>query len=465
MDLSARISRVWSGIERWLDRDRIRFICWGLLGVTIVLMVLSFVTSDTHHQTRFGSLGGDFAGFYYAGKILNGPTPEKLYDPATQDEAYYEIFPTLRPIDEDHPGKNLPYVHPPIVAFVFRSLAQLPYPTAYAVWLGISACLYGAGLAVIWRLLPSIPAGARAVAFLLALTFEPFLMECWLGGQLSAFAFLCMAVAFYWEGAGRPVLSGLALGLCLYKPTLVLLLPPMLVVARRWWNLIGVGLTGLALALVSLLTVGPQLCFSYIDALRGFSGTATGTGMERKDWKFIDLNFFFRNLFGEPTAVGKSLVLIIAAVTLIFLIISWWRLGGMLSRPSRVFAFDSQAITGRESMAPNGRLVWASTVTWTMVINVYMGIYDMILVVLTILLTAEIFYRGDKHLETFFPTFKILVFLLVVLSWLTQPFARLTGFQIITPVLFVLAAFQLWLAWKTPEAPALSSNAADFAKA
>ena len=79
MDLSARISRVWSAIERWLDRGRIRFLCWGLLGVTITLMVLSFVTSDTDHQTRFGSLGGDFAGFYYAGKILNGPTPENLY--------------------------------------------------------------------------------------------------------------------------------------------------------------------------------------------------------------------------------------------------------------------------------------------------------------------------------------------------------------------------------------------------
>jgi hypothetical protein len=390
MDLSARISRGWSRIERWLNRDRIRFLCWGLLGVTIILMVLSFVTSDSHHQTRFGSLGGDFAGFYYAGKILNGPTPEKLYDPATQDEAYYEIFPTLRPIDEDHPGKNLPYIHPPIIAFVFRSLARLPYPTAYAVWLPISACLYGAGLAVTWRLLPSIPSGDRAVAFLLAVTFEPFLMECWLGGQLSAFAFLCMALAFYWEENGRPILSGLALGLCLYKPTLVLLLLPMLLVARRWWTIMGVGLTGLTLALVSLLTVGQRLCFSYIDALRSFSGTATDTGMERKDWKFIDLNFFFRNLFGEPTVVGKALVLIIAAVPLIFLIISWWR----LDRTGEAYR----------------RLVWASTVTWTMVINVYMGIYDMILVVLALLWTADIFYRPSNRLEAYFPAFKFWYF-------------------------------------------------------
>jgi len=37
----------------------------------------------------------------------------------------------------------------------------------------------------------------------------------------------------------------------------------------------------------------------------------------------------------------------------------------------------------------------------------------------------------------------------IVLSWITQrPLAEWTGFQIITPVLFALAAFQLHLAWK-----------------
>jgi Glycosyltransferase family 87 len=445
MDLSARISRVWASVERWLDRDRIRFLCWGLLVVTVLLMVISFATSDENHQTRFGSLGEDFAGFYYAGKILNGPTPEKLYDPVTQDEAYFEIFPTLRP-DQDRPGRNLPYVHPPLIAFVFRPLARLPYPTAYAIWLLISACLYGAGLVVTWRVMPSIPRGDRIVAILLALTFEPFLMECWLGGQLSAFAFLCMALAFYWEETGRPILSGLALGLCLYKPTLVLLLLPMLVVGRRWWTLMGVCLTALALALLSLLTVGAQLSFGYIDALLGFSGTATGTGMERKDWKFVDLNFFFRNLFGEPTLLGKILVMLIAAGPLIFLFISWWRMGwgDKIQR----------------------RLLWASTVTWTMVINVYMGAYDMILVALALLWTAEVFYRPGNRMEADFPTFKFLVFLVIVLSWITQrPVAELTGFQIITPVLFAVAAFQLRLAWKRREMSAASAQAAELANA
>jgi hypothetical protein len=426
--ITAQLNRTWSFIEHWLNRERIRFLCLGLLSVTMLLMVISFVTSDENHQTRFGSLGEDFAGFYYAGKILNGPTPEQLYDPATQDEAYYEIFPSLRPTEEHPGGKNLPYVHPPIVAFCFRPFARLPYPTAYATWLILSAALYISGLAITSRVLTSMPRMDRNLAMLLALVFEPFLMECWLGGQLSAFAFFCMALAFYWDDAQKPILSGLALGLCLYKPTLVVLLLPMLAVARRWWTLLGVCLTGLALALVSLLALGSRICLSYIDALRGFTGTATGTGMIRKDWKFIDLNFFFRNLFGEPTPLGKVLVLMLAAAPLTFLIISWWK----LDRGGR----DYQ------------RLLWASTMTWTMVINLYMGIYDMVLVVLALLWTADVFYRQANRLETFFPTFKFLVFLVFVLAWFTQRLAQLTGLQVITPVLFALAAFQLRLSWK-----------------
>jgi hypothetical protein len=439
MPLIAWSNRAWNTIEPWLRRDRIWFSCCGLLAVSLLLLVMSFVTSDENNQNRFGNLGADFAGFYYAGGILNGPTPEKLYDPTTQDEAYYEIFPTVR-------GKeNLPYVHPPFIAAMFRPLAWLPYPTTYAVWLLISAGLYGAGLAVTWRVLTAMHAADRTLAMLLALTFEPFLMECWLGGQLSGLAFLCLALAFFYEQEGKPVLSGLALGLILYKPTLVILLLPMLVVARKWWALLGVALAGTFLGIISLVTAGKSVCLSYLHAIQGFTGTTTGTGMVRKDWKFIDLNFFFRILFGEPTTLGRILVLTIAAVMLIFLFISWWQMD-----------------QGRESRR---RLVWAGTVTATMVINVYMGIYDLILIVPAVLWTAEVFYEHPDRTAAYFPTFKLLVFLLIVVSWITQPLARVTGVQIITLMLLGLAAFQLRLAWLMKENTTLSiSDSADLSK-
>jgi Glycosyltransferase family 87 len=254
-----------------------------------------------------------------------------------------------------------------------------------------------------------------------------------------------LALAFFWEQKGNPLISGLALGLMLYKPTLVILLLPMLVVARRWWTLLGVCLTGLFLSLISLVAAGKNICLSYMDALQGFTGTTTGTGMVRKDWKFIDLNFFFRNLFGEPTPLGRILVLTIAVAMLIFLFISWWNMD-----------------RGGESRR---WLVWAGTVTSTMVVNVYMGIYDLILIVPAVLWTAEVFYRQPNRTASYFPTFKLLVFLVIVLSWITQPLARVTGVQIITLVLLALAAFQLRLSWiMTENAAATIPNSVSLSK-
>jgi hypothetical protein len=251
-------------------------------------------------------------------------------------------------------------------------------------------------------------------------------MECWFGGQLSAFGFFCIALAFNLEQARRPFWSGLILGLCLYKPTLLFLLLPMLLVARRFWTLAGVGACGMGLTAASFLAVGKGICLAYPAALLGFTGTATGSGMERKDFKFVDLNFFFRNLFGGPTLAGTILVVLLAAGPLVFLLVAWWRFPRLEE--------------GR------WKLIWASTLTWTLVINVYMGIYDVILVVLAVLWTADTLYRTMPVGQCLPPGFRALVLILFLVSWITQPLAQYTGMQVITVVLFVAAVYPLNLA-------------------
>src|SRR5207248_8813631 len=126
------------------------------------------------------------------------------------------------PKDQGH----LPYLHPPFVAFAFRPLAQLPYAWSFAVWLLLFGALYLAALVLTLKTLRSLPSADRSLILLLALSFEPFIMECWMRGQLSAFGFLCIALAYFWQERGRPTAAGVALGFCLYKPTLLVLLFP-----------------------------------------------------------------------------------------------------------------------------------------------------------------------------------------------------------------------------------------------
>jgi hypothetical protein len=414
-----------------LDRSRIRFVCLALLGVSLVLMVVSFATAD-RGQTVFGPpLGADFAGFYTAGAILNLPAlgdRERLYDVPFQDDRYHQLLPHLKEADK------LPYVYPPFLAVAFRPLALLPYPTAVACWLVITAGVYLAGFALIWK---SLALGTECdwlTPLLLGLSFQPFVMECWLGGQLSAVGFFWIAAAIALERARRPVASGLALGFCLYKPTLLLLVLPMLLVARRWRTLGGFALMALGLAIVSLLGAGRHNCFAYADVLRGFTQTTTGGSqtltagrLELRLWKYVDLNAFFQSLLRSQTVLNWWLMFAVGIVPLVFLIRAWWRL--------------------HRSGETCRNLVWAATLTWSLVLNLYVAVYDTILGFLAALLTAAALDRPTERAGPRFPlACRVLMLLLYLTPWITQPLAWLTGFQLFTVVLMAVAGYELTLA-------------------
>src|SRR6185503_16412331 len=86
------------------------------------------------------------------------------------------------------------------------------------------------------------------------------------------------------------------------KPTMLVLLLPLLLVARRWRTLAGVAVAGAVGAGLSLLAVGYPVCRDYLDVILGFTGSTLGAGMKRKDWKWVDLNFFLQLLLGGKSA-------------------------------------------------------------------------------------------------------------------------------------------------------------------
>ena len=88
-------------------------------------------------------------------------------------------------------------------------------------------------------------------------------------------------------------------------------------------------------------------------------------------------------------------------------------------------------------------LVWAFTLTWTLVLNLYLGIYDTTLVVLSVLLTTNVFYkRVGNHQFELAPAYKFILLILYLVPWFTQHIARLTGLQIYTVVIALLGSYQ-----------------------
>ena len=403
------------------------------MAMSLLILAVSFMTANGG-RTIFGPmLGVDYVGFYVAGAILNREPADgrSLYDYELQDRLYHEILPGAEK------QERLPYIHPPFVAFALRPLARLPYSWSFGAWLLISALLYVAGLALTMQSVGSLARGDRVVAFLLALSFEPFILECWLGGQLSAIGFFCLALAFSCWQARRPFVSGLALGLCLYKPTLLVLMLPLLVFARHWRMLAGFLVTSLGLAGVSLLAVGWQGSLDFLEILTRFAQVTTENGTPvLRLFKYVDLNSFCRLLFGAQPFLNALILLAVAAPAIGLLALAWWRIGG-----------GTQQDGYRQ-------LVWASTLIWTLVINLYVGVYDAILAVAAALLAAAVISSRDKEGRLALTGgFQALLALLYIVPWGSQHLARWLGFQPYTLVLLAFGIYLLvWVRASEPEA-------------
>jgi hypothetical protein len=403
-------------INRRLKQDDVRGLCTLVLVIYLALLGVSFVTAVRNQgQTAFGTiLGADFPAFYVAGKIVNEYGTARLYDRALQARLYHELFPT------EEPSALLPYLNAPFFILPFPLLARLPYAWAYLCWFLFSLGLYIAGFTLLWRALAELPQSAYRTGLIVALSFMPFLVECLAGGQTAAFGFFCLALAVVLERRGQAGLSGMALALLAYKPTLLILLGPMLLVTRQWRVLGGIIVGGLSLSVISWWVVGWPVTLEWFETLLGYSQHSTGAASGLRIFKYVDVNSFARALWGGAAALRWVTVGLILAVCLSLLVKAWW------------------AQRGRDQS-----LNWALAIAWTPVLNLYLGIYDVTLVVVSaLLLAAWLYQRGELDTE-----YKVHLLLLYVTPWISQTLAKVSGLQLYT---IVLAAFGIYLLRRPP---------------
>ncbi len=154
---------------------------WVALIIGAILCAVS-VLLGLEGRTFLGrALGGDFVEFYTIGNIFNHYAPASIYDLRLAVGLQHATLPAMPET------QMLVFAQAPFIAWLFRPFALLPYVWAYVAWLGFSAGLYIAGLALLFRTL-RLNAEDRKTGFLLALSCTPFLFETWIGGQMSVVA-------------------------------------------------------------------------------------------------------------------------------------------------------------------------------------------------------------------------------------------------------------------------------------
>jgi hypothetical protein len=383
------------------DRRDLTFIAW---------VIFSFIVTIALYQSlRQSEQQRDFVYFYSIGHLLNHYSPLRLYDFVLQENIANAMLPEPLKAGAGYLGG---FAYPPYVAMFFQPLAMLPYWTAFCLWLVISLTLYLTGLCLLIQRFCDEDALQRSLFFLFGLSFWPFINWILLGGQLSAIGFLGMALAIYWEDLEFPFLSGLTLSICLYKPTLLLMILPMLIVIRRPRTLAGFGVGAFTQIAVASIAFGPQIWAPYLEATLSY-----GAGISHVLPVTVDLRAI-SDAASHSSRFMQVLSVFCAGVAGAFLVGIWWK---------------------ERRCAQHGpvTLTWATTITWTLLLNLYVPVYDSVLVIISIIATAAVLIRFAPR--TFFGLCLVLLVSSYVSTWLSSQ----TGWQLLTPVLAAIGILQM----------------------
>jgi hypothetical protein len=407
-------------------------LCWGFFLICLIPFSVFFVNNLTRGDHSPGHVPEvDFIYFYGMGRMFNEYPSAQLYDYELQKKICIEIHPlTTRAY-----GPN-PYS--PFVGILFRPLARLAFLPAFFLWMAASLLLYVSGLALFARQLFGDDAASRSLIFCLTLAFYPFFWTI-TGGQIATIGFFALALAFREEDRQRPFLSGLALSLCTYKPTLLVLVLPMLLITRRYRTL--VGFAGGCTMLAGFITAvqGADIWSGYVGRLLSFGAAAGQTHSFKVLEYYVDLASFSALIPGGRSPLGASIIFGLAVLALIALVRVWWK--------------------SRGAGKPDATLVWATTLTWTLLLNLYVAIHDSMLIVLSVIATAALLKNVDNRRLHWL--FTVLGILILASSWITIPLAHSSGFQSLTVLFALLGVLQFAILHRMPHYTEAAGKACD----
>ncbi|HVT89904.1 MAG TPA: glycosyltransferase family 87 protein [Tepidisphaeraceae bacterium] len=403
-------------VPKLLDRRRVRRVSIAVLLTSALLLIVAVLTAK-NNRTIFGpNLGGDWLAFHDAGRILNEYGPNRLYDVGLQAELYHNTLP------DEPPEANLPFANAPFVAVMAAPLAKLPYIASYLAWVMISLAIFVAALMLALRA-ADMPRSRWTFCLIVGLSFEPLMFECIHGGQISAIGLFALTAAAFLNLSNRPLSAGLALAVCIYKPTLLPIVLIMLAACRQWRVLGGFMIGSLLLGIFCLLAVGLEATFDYLRILASYAGLCPGPISNGifVTWKFIDLNSFLK-LLGTDR-IWIALVMLAAAIE--------------VTRGARLL-WNTPVAPGTDDL----RMAWACALSCTLVLNVYVGIYDSVLILPSLFITTAVVLRRAEEVPSML---RLLMACAFVLPWCSQIMAREMGFQPFTLALLAIGAMQFQL--------------------
>ena len=222
---------------------------WPWIGLVVVMVAL--VVDLLHHPQHVGI---DFHTYLAAATVGLQQGWSHVYDQSLVAVAQKRLV----------PGQwAQPFLSPPTAAWLAAPLTVFPYWTAFGVWAVAGFLAFGAALA--WA---GVSTGTgRWIAVIGALT--PWWVIYALNlGQVVPFVAAGIVVAWRLMRDDKEIAAGVMLSVIFLKPNTAILVPVVLLAARRYRVFAAWLAAGAVLAVIALVVLGPDGLSGYVNQLR-----------------------------------------------------------------------------------------------------------------------------------------------------------------------------------------------------
>lgn len=232
--------------------------------------VMQFVFPVVQNNVLSG-LGSDYRAFWAAGYIANHWNYAEIYNLDTLSRVQRPLTPDDKLLNQPFSPVPAPYL--PFFLLPFQLFALLPALVSFWVWELVNFLFFIGYVVFFIRRLD--PGRDVKKLVLVSLLFAPVMTNFW-WGQPGVFLMICSGEFFWNLHKGNYIRAGIWLSGWLFKPQLLVLILPALLVYRAWKPFISFAAASLVISLLSILLLGEAGIIRYL-ALLNLWGDASGT--------------------------------------------------------------------------------------------------------------------------------------------------------------------------------------------
>ena len=289
----------------WLTHERALAWCQVLAVVGVAFTALRWVLAAFGILLYGDPRNVDFVSFWTASELALRGQPHFAYEPMLHQRAEQTLLGSIT-------GYTA-FFYPPPYLLLCLPLALLPFVPALFLWLGLS---WAAFWRVARRFLPICI--STGTGLLVLIGYPAALNNVWHGQ--NGFVFTALFGAGVLTLDRRPFVAGLWFGCLVGKPQLALLLVPALLLAGRWWTILGAGVSALGLAGAAMLAFGLNTWQAFL------ADTALArTALEQELIGSAKLQSVFAAVRllggGLPLAYGLQIAVALAVLTLVLVLV------------------------------------------------------------------------------------------------------------------------------------------------